>query len=105
MHLGDLIQVSISYTKELRKHYMKHFTRRLKQTESKRNNIIMNQLPTNTAFTFNEFNNFKLNENKINYSDQNKQIKFSQDLLSRYFKNSFKPLICALSVTVLFLVK
>jgi hypothetical protein len=52
MHLGDLIQISISYTKELRKHFMKHFTRRFKQNESKRS--ALNQLSPSISLTLNE---------------------------------------------------
>jgi hypothetical protein len=53
MHLGELVQITISYTRELRKHYMKTFTRRMKssQCESKRNS--QSQLSINGQ-TFNE---------------------------------------------------
>jgi len=52
MHLGDLIRISISYTTELRKHFMKHFTRRFKQNESKRS--ALNQLSPSISLTLNE---------------------------------------------------
>ena len=70
MHLGDLIQISISYTKELRKHFMKHFTRRFKQSESKRS--AFTQLSPSNSITLNEIATpqVSLIENTRNFIDK-----------------------------------
>jgi hypothetical protein len=68
MHLGDLIQISISYTKELRKHFMKHFTRRFKQNESKRS--AFNQLSTSNSLTFNEITTPQVNLIEYNFIEK-----------------------------------